>query len=550
MNLFAMLLLTAAAAYGLSRWLRLPSLPVLIGAGMALNLAGLLPDDFRMGSASEEEDAGAAMRILEFGLVFLVFASGVELNPRRFARRVGAVAWVGAVQFGASAVIGYFTSRWVGFGYTESAYIGFGLAASSTLVVLRQLRMRQAMFEPFGRVVTGVLLLQDALLIAVIVVLSRLDERLAGIGLGLGLAAMLGAGAWLGQRRVVPWLVHRMKPDEESLLLWLVAVLFGFVGIAFWLGLPPIVGAFAGGFVFSAFPLNGLVRGQLSSLSEFFQALFFVALGALVGVPEWAQWWTALQFSAIVVLVTPPLVAAMAEWRGLNTRASIESGLLLAQTSEFSLLLGVSGLALGHLSPQGFEVLAMTTLITMTLTPFIGQEPVASLLLKLHPFRRRQPFEKPPEGHVLVLGFGSAGMWTLKPLRAQGENVLVVDDDAVVCRELARLGVPVMRGDGAEEEVLERAGASKAKLVIASMRRVGDAVKVLEHVRGVPVLARVFEDHEAEKIRAAGGIPVLTSDAAAETFLAWVGANDRLGKNSGVPTTSAEEREEMPGTIS
>ena len=45
MNLFAMLLLTAAAAYGVARWLKVPSLPLLIAFGMALNLAGLVPAD-------------------------------------------------------------------------------------------------------------------------------------------------------------------------------------------------------------------------------------------------------------------------------------------------------------------------------------------------------------------------------------------------------------------------------------------------------------------------------------------------------------------------
>jgi CPA2 family monovalent cation:H+ antiporter-2 len=263
-------------------------------------------------------------------------------------------------------------------------------------------------------------------------------------------------------------------------------------------------------------------------LSDFFQALFFVALGALVGVPDGQQWWVALQFSAIVILVTPPLVAALAEWRGLNTRASIESGLLLSQTSEFSLLLGVSGLASGHLSAQGFEVLAMTTLITMILTPVLCREGTAKALLPLHPFRKRHAPVRPPEDHILVLGFGSAGMWTVKPLRAQGERVLVVDDDAVVCRELTRLGVPVMRGDGSEKAVLDRAGASEAKLVIASMRRVSDALEVLQHVRGVPVIARVFEESDAELIRKAGGIPVMNSDASADTFLEWMSANERI----------------------
>ncbi len=538
MNFFALLLLTAACAYGVARWLKLPSLPLLIACGMALNLSGLIPQDLVLASGGAGEDGddeashvGAAMRLLEFGLVFLVFASGVELAPRRFANHGRTVAWVGALQFGVFALIGVATARWiVGFGWLEATYLGFGLAASSTLVVLRQLRMRQAMFEPFGRVVTGVLLLQDAALIAVIVVLSRVAGGISDVGLGLGEAVLLGGVAWLAQRHFIPALVRRMKPDEESLLLWLVAVLFCFVGIAFVLGLPPIVGAFAGGFAFSAFPLNGLVRGQLSSLSDFFHALFFVALGALVGIPDAGQWWGALQFSMIVMICTPPLVTAIAEWRGLNTRASIESGLLLAQTSEFSLLLGLSGLALGHVSLGGFEVLALTTMITMTLTPFIGREHVARALLPFHPLRRKARVEQSPHDHILVLGFGKAGMWTVKPLRNAGENVLVVDDDAIVCAELARLGVKVLRGDGSEAEVLARAGASKARLVICSMRRTGDAIKVLDALRasGVPVLVRVFEDFEARAVETAGGIPIDNAAAAADTFMAWLDANDRL----------------------
>ena len=75
---------------------------------------------------------------------------------------------------------------------------------------------------------------------------------------------------------------------------------------------------------------------------------------------------------------------------------------------------------------------------------------------------------------------------------------------------------------------MEKAGAREAKLVIASMRRVGDALTVLSHVQGVPVLARVFENSDAERIKAAGGIPVMNSVAAADTFMAWLEANDSL----------------------
>ena len=524
MTAFALLLAVAAAAHGLARLFRLPAIPVLIGAGMSLGLTGIVPKEFGLGNAVGE----GAINVLELGLVFLVFASGVELNPRRFKRFGNAVVWVAAVQFSLAMGAGYVCAVMMGMGKLEAVYMGGGLAASSTLVVLRHLQARKAMFEPYARVVTGVLLLQDVALVLLIIVLSRVNGGGWAVGKGLWEAGVIGGIAWVAQRFVIPKLVLRFQPDEENLLLWLVAVLLGFVGVASWLGLPLIAGAFAGGFVFSAFPLNGLVRGQLSSLVDFFQAMFFVALGALLGVPEPGLWLQAAVYSAVVLVVTPPLVALVAEWRGLNARAGIESGLLLAQTSEYSLLLGLSGIALGHVSPETFSILALTTVITMAATPFLGREQVADFLLPFHPLRKRKNPGETPAGHVLILGFGAAGMWILKPLLAQGEKVLVVDDDAVVCGALAKKNIPFLRGDGAEEEVLAKAGAREAKLVIASMRRVGDALNVLRHVKDVPVVARVFEEEDAEKIRRAGGVPVMNSMAAADTFMAWVENNDRV----------------------
>jgi Kef-type K+ transport system membrane component KefB len=524
MTAFALLLAVAALAYGVARLFRLPAIPVLIGSGMSLGLTGLVPMEFGLGNAGD----GGAVNVLELGLVFLVFASGVELNPRRFKRFGKAVLWVAAVQFSLAMGVGFLCARLMGLGGIEALYMGGGLAASSTLVSLRHLQARKAMFEPYGRVVTGVLLLQDVALVLLIVVLSRVEGGGWDVAQGLWKAGVTGGIAWVAQRFVIPRLVLRFKPDEENLLLWLVAVLLGFVGVASWLGLPLIAGAFAGGFVFSAFPLNGLVRGQLSSLVDFFQAMFFVALGALLGVPEGGLWLQAAGYSLVVIVVTPPLVALVAEWRGLNARAGIESGLVLAQTSEYSLLLGLSGIALGHVTPESFSILALTTVITMAATPFLGREEVANFLLPFHPLRKREKMQETPHGHVLILGFGSAGMWTVKPLLAQGEQVLVVDDDAVVCAALAKKGIPFLRGDGAEVEVLEKAGARDAKLVIASMRRVGDALTVLRHVRGVPVVARVFEESDREKVRAAGGIPVLNSQAAADTFMNWLENNDRV----------------------
>jgi Kef-type K+ transport system membrane component KefB len=524
MTVFAILLVSAALAHALARLLRVPVIPVLLASGMLLSLGHWLESTSELGGVA---GGFPAQRILEFGLAFLVFTSGVELNPRRFTRQLSAVLWTAFLHFTLSAAIGLGVAMMLGHPWLTGLYIAFGLSASSTLVVLRQLGKRRAMFEPFGRIVTGVLLLQDVAFVFLIVIMSRLPGGVAGVAAGLGATLVLGGVAWVCQRRVLPWLLRHFNPDEEALLLWLFAVLSIFLGAGALVGLPLVAAAFFAGFIFSAFPLNGLVRGQLSSLSQVFLAIFFVALGWRVGVPDATVFFQALELSLVVIVVTPPLVAAVAEWRGMTARGSIEAGLLLAQTSEYSLVLAISGLALNHISFEVFSVITLTTVMTMALTPFLGTERVANALLPLHPLRRRREVN-PPRDHVLVLGFGSAGMWLVKPLRAAGHQIIVVDDDAVVHAALTKMGIHCIRGDGSDPATLDRAGAGHARVILATMRRVSDALKVLNHVKHIPVIVRVAERDEEHRVAALGGIPVLSAQNAVDAFMQWFATNERI----------------------
>jgi hypothetical protein len=224
-----------------------------------------------------------------------------------------------------------------------------------------------------------------------------------------------------------------------------------------------------------------------------------------------------------VFLVTPPVVALMAEWRGLNARSGVESGLLLAQTSELSIIFALVGVSLGHIDQNVFTTLALVAAITMTLTPFLATDTVTWKLLHLHPARHRKPPPVQLDGHVVVLGFGSAGMWLVKPLLDAGYRVVVVDDDPAVIDELARRDVITFRGDGSDKRTLEAVRAADAKMVIASLPRVGDLLKVIAYLPGVEVVARVFEESEARAVERAGGTAILNSEAARDEFLKWFG---------------------------
>ncbi|MDA7915956.1 cation:proton antiporter [Verrucomicrobia bacterium] len=531
----AILLLLAAMAHGISQRFRIPVIPLLLLSGLGLSIVSSLPFVTGMQKVLDPEHLKS---ILQLGLTFLIFAAGVELNPMRIGKQRRAAWWVGIVEFVVTGALGYLLAKALGFDGMSTIYLALALATSSTLIVLNQLRAWLRIYEPFARMVTGVLLIQDLLMIVCIVVMANVDSPLQiMIRSILGVIA-LGGLAMACQQFLMPWLVLRFeikskfntqlskgrpaRLDGETMLLFVVAVLFAFIGLSKWMGIPIVAGAFFAGFSFSSFPLNGLVRGVTQSISGFFAALFFIALGALIVLPSPDLIIKGLILSLSVLVVTPPLVTFVAEKTGLTSRYAIESGLLLAQTSELSLVLSLAGFLMGHISNEVFSIISLISVITMSITPLIAHERTAALLLHWHPTQRRR--ELPPSdftGHVIILGFGSGGMWVLKPLLKAGYTVVVVDDDPVIVQQLSRTDAICIRGDGADKALLKHINASEARIILSGMRRLRDAEQLLKHVNGVPVIVRVFEDHQAKAIEQLGGIPILNSEAACQTFMQW-----------------------------
>ena len=504
----AYLLVAAAAGFGAARWLNLPAIPFLLIAGVGLSRIAPLPP-------------GLLADALVLGASFLLFVVGLELDPRRMRAQGGSAAKVGSVQFLALGALGYATAVGLGYAPRESAYLAVALTASSTLVGVRLLQRRQQMFEPYGRLVLGVLLLQDLLVLLTIPLLTESGGAIRGVltgFAGVGAIALLTLSV---RRWIAPWFL-RVSEDSEALLLSTLMVLFAFLAVGAGLGLPVVVGSFLAGVSLARFPVNGIVRVGLAPIGDFFTAVFFTALGALVSIPSLPQLLDALLFSALVVLVTVPLVAWRAERNGFSAKQAIEAGLLLSQTSEISLVIGLAGMLQGHLGNDVFTVIALVTLATMVVTPFLASEAVASRLLHLHPGRSRSAREAASaSGHVVLLGAGSSGMPLLEDFILAGERTVVVDDDPGVVRRLEEAGIPTIRGDASDPKILAQAGVRRARAVCSTIRRPRGNGSLLEMAVDVPVLVRVFEQEDALWVRERGGIPVLYSEATADAVMAW-----------------------------
>lgn len=513
METLALFLIAAAGGHFAARALGVPSTPLLLVAGFVLGATGL--------------DAGALVQeTLVLGVTALLFIAGVELDPRRPQRQLGAAVRVGVGQFLALAALGLGAASLLGWDPLSAAYLGLALSASSTLVVVRILQRRHEMFEPFGRLTVGVLLVQDLLLIALVPVVDRMTDGTAAVALGLAGTAALVVAAWAASRWVSPLLL-RLERDGEALLLGVLLQLAAFLLATALLDLPLAVGAFLAGVSLARFPVSAVVRPLLTSLGDFFTALFFTALGVLIGLPTPDEAIQALALVALLLVATPILVTLVGEAAGLAARPAVEAGLLLAQASELSLVVGLLGLERGILSESAFTVLALVTALTMLLTPIVATDRVTVWLLRFHPFRN-------PGGHagdlprraILLLGAGSTGMPLLAALRRAGRDVIVIDDDPAVLGRAAERGAVVVRGDASSPETLATVADVTLDVVVSTLRRTHDNRRVLAAFPNVPVLVRVFDEQEARWVQAEGGIPVLTSDAAAEAFLDWLAGWD------------------------
>ena len=520
MNGVCILLVAAAVAFGLAKLLRLPPIPLLILVGAGLHeLANFwqveVPEDL-------------LNNMMELGLAALVFTAGVDLSPRRMLGRTRSIIVVATVQFLILGLAGVLTAFALGYDLTIALYLGCALSASSTLVVVRHLQHRRQMFEPFGRLVLGVLLVQDLFIILIMVALLKAPDGPLESFFALSRSIGLGCVAIGIHRWFVPWVTRRLKLDDEELMLGALGILFIFSGLAYLLKLPFLAGAFFAGFSISAFPMNGLVRGMLGSLSSFFLALFFIGVGAALTLPPGDMLWHSLIFIVVLIVVTVGMVSAVSEAVGYSTRTSIEASILLSQTSEFSLLLALAGMASGQISAELFSMITLITVSTMTLTPLISRDKIAWWLMKLHPRYRRGELDCATlHNHAVLLGYGRAGRQTLQAFKEHGIAAIVIDDDAAVIRKLIAADVRCIQGDGSNKRLLKQANCRGAKVVICSMRRTRDSKIALDYLKKHPtkVFIRTFEPDETEFVKNSGGIPIETARASAHNMLEWLDVN-------------------------
>jgi Kef-type K+ transport system membrane component KefB len=466
------------------------------------------------------------------GLILLLFLIGLEIDLKKILGTGRLIIITALAQIFGSWILGVTFFRLLGFslgaGKLDALYLGLAAALSSTVIIVKLLYEKRELDTLQGRLTLGVLVLQDLVAILFLAIQPNLLKPTAGVLLlSCVKVLVLLAVSFAVSRYALPPIFRSVARLPELVLVGAMAWCFLVAGAAGALELSREMGALIAGVAISTFPYTLDIAAKLTSLRDFFVTLFFVALGMAVPKPtanliEWALITTVFVFATRFLTVFPCL-----HWMRQGYRSSVLPSLNLAQISELSLVILALGSGLGHVTPQAQGVIAYAFVIVGVLSSYgiTMSEPIlriiSPLLFKLGlrdqggetELYRAHPSAK---ATIYLLGFSWTASSLLEEITRHSPNLLnellVIDYNPNVNRELRGRRIPVVYGDITQRDTLLHAGIGEAEVIVSSLPntvlRGATNLKLLQQLRDLNKSARIIMHAElfsdVPKLYAAG----------------------------------------------
>lgn len=448
------------------------------------------------------------------GIAFLLFIVGIEADLRKL-KNVALVSTLGGgisilVLFG----LGYLLALLLGYLSIEAAYLGLMLTFSSTMVVLKILSDKHELSTLHGRIILGILLLQDLVAILAISVLSAVNGfTLALFGLALLKFVFLFGVAWICSKLLFPKVFRFAAKHQELLLITSLAVCFLFSLAFHYLGFSIAIGAFLAGLTLGNLDYNVEIVGKVKSLRDFFSLIFFVSLGLGLSFAVMKDlFWPILIFMLFLLIVKPIIIMLICVLFNYTKKPSFLSSLALANMGEFALIIATAGYyEYGHLSQETFSLVVIVTLISITATSYLMSYDYwfyrkSERLLRIFDRLTSEGSEfaasdiKPK---IVLCGHDRLGFSILRKLDHVKKKVLVVDFNPEVINQLARQGYHCLYGEITDQEIHEKMNLAKLEMLISTIPDENDTMFLIKKIRAVNrstiVIVTAFQVEDALK---------------------------------------------------
>lgn len=474
-------------------------------------LAGLILGPLGLGIIKDPE----AIHVLsELGIAFLLFAVGLEINLKKL-KDIGLAASLGGlIQVVSVYFVGFFISTKLGFSNFESIVLGIVLAFSSTVIVLKLLSDTEQLDTLHGRIVLGILLIQDLLIILVLSVLASPDNFSPILIItSLLRGAALFLIAFLAGKFVFPGMFKFAARAKELLFLASLMVLFLFAIIAYLLDFSVAIGAFVSGVALATLPYHYDISGRIDPLKTFFATLFFTSLGMQLTTINPDYMLKILWFILAIIVIKPIIIYLIVTLFGYEKRTAFFSGLSLGQVSEFSLILIVTPFIVGAISQEVFSTIILLTILTMILTSYLLEFqyqlykiflPLLKAIDKLIPVKKKELLEYAPRNKkidVVLVGKHRMGTILFDTLTKMRKKIMIVDNNPDIIKSLVDKKIPCIYGNMSNIEVLEKIKTGNLKTIISTVPNGHDNTYLIKYIKDknpkIRIIVTANHVHEA-----------------------------------------------------
>ena len=341
-------------------------------------------------------DSANIKTLAEIGVIFLLFSLGLEFSFKKLMRVGGAASITAFVEIIFITAAGYFTGKLLGWTTMDSLFMGGMLASSSTTIIIRAFDELGVKTKQYARIVFGVLVVEDIVVILLMVLLSTMavTKQFEGgemlftiLKLLFFLALWFITGIFL-----LPTFLKKAKKllDDETLLILSLGLCLGMVVLATQVGFSAELGAFIMGSVIAETTSAEKVEHLIKPVKDLFGAVFFVSVGMMID-PQ-----AIIKYGGPVIIITLLTLfgkllstTAGAIISGQPLKQAVQVGMSMAQIGEFAFIVATLGLSLGVISDFLFPIAVGASAITTFTTPYLIKysEPFYNFLLKILPAR-------------------------------------------------------------------------------------------------------------------------------------------------------------------
>lgn len=315
----------------------------------------------------------------DIGVMFLLFSLGLEFSFKKIAK-MGLAPIISTFSIICTmALLGMALGKLFGWNRMDCIFLGGILVMSSDTIVYKAFDDMGLSQQRFAGLVMSVLILEDILAMAMLVMLSTLSDGSAAETGNEMLGAVFKIVFFLVLWFVVglfliPILLRRTRKimTDETLLILALGLCCLMAQISTKVGFSSAFGAFVMGSIIAETIEAERINRIVAPVKNLFGTIFFVSVGMLVEPSVIATHAVPIACIVLGIILGQGIFGTLSFLLGgQSLKTAMRCGFSLAQIGEFGFIIASLGLSLGVISSFLYPVVVAVSVLTTFLTPYM-----------------------------------------------------------------------------------------------------------------------------------------------------------------------------------